>query len=73
MRSTLSGQSLGVLRTDNLALSAGPALPDEISSVVERVRRMGMKIDDSIRRKTGNRLLAAMPAGIWEDLKPHLE
>src|SRR5215471_4796450 len=33
----------------------------------------GMKIEDSIRRKTGNRLLAAMPAGVWEDLKPHLE
>src|SRR5262249_36175149 len=32
-----------------------------------------MKIEDSIRRKTGNRLLAAMPAGVWEDLKPHLE
>ena len=32
-----------------------------------------MKIEDSIRRKTGNRLLAAMPAGIWEDIKPHLE
>jgi CRP-like cAMP-binding protein len=32
-----------------------------------------MKIEDSIRRKTGNRLLAAMPAGLWEDLKPHLE
>jgi len=33
----------------------------------------GMKIEDSIRRKTGNRFLAAMPAGVWEDLKPHLE
>src|SRR5215831_19862963 len=33
----------------------------------------GMKIEDSIRRKTGNRLLAAMPAGVWADLKPHLE
>src|SRR5262245_17793432 len=32
-----------------------------------------MKIEDSIRRRTGNRLLAAMPAGIWEDIKPHLE
>jgi len=33
----------------------------------------GMKIEDSIRRKTGNRFLAAMPAGVWDDLKPHLE
>lgn len=32
-----------------------------------------MKIEDSIRRKTGNRLLAAMPDGVWEDLKPHIE
>jgi DNA-binding transcriptional regulator YhcF (GntR family) len=32
-----------------------------------------MKIEDSIRRKTGNRLLAAMPTAVWEDLKPNLE
>jgi hypothetical protein len=40
---------------------------------VERGAEKVMKIEDSIRRKTGNRLLAAMPAGVWEDLKPHLE
>ena len=32
-----------------------------------------MKIEDSIRRKTGNRLLAAMPPPVWEHLRPHFE
>jgi len=32
-----------------------------------------MKIEDSIRGKTGNRLLAALPSEVWQDLKPHLE
>jgi hypothetical protein len=30
-------------------------------------------IEDSIRRKTGNRLLAAMPSDVWQQLRPHLE
>jgi CRP-like cAMP-binding protein len=30
-------------------------------------------IEDSIRRKTGNRLLSAMPPDLWDDVKPHLE
>lgn len=32
-----------------------------------------MKIENSIRRKAGNRLLAALPSDVWEDLKAHLE
>jgi CRP-like cAMP-binding protein len=30
-------------------------------------------IEVSIRRKTGNRILAAMPPDVWQDLKPHFE
>jgi CRP-like cAMP-binding protein len=30
-------------------------------------------IEVLVRRKTGNRLLAAMPSDVWQDLKPHLE
>lgn len=30
-------------------------------------------IEDSIRRKTGNRLLSALPSNLWEEIRPHLE
>jgi hypothetical protein len=32
-----------------------------------------MGIEDAIRRKTGNCLLAALPPDVWRALKPHLE
>jgi hypothetical protein len=54
-------------------LATSAAAPDEMPYVREWRGGRGMKIEDSIRGKTGNRLLAALPSEVWQDLKPHLE